>query len=239
MLKKLHKFRLDILIGSIALLIFGIVSLFANVLGSLSFDTAIFEAISSLRNDFFTPFFKVITFFANKYFTIIFVIIMAFVLINRDKSTYKKYLKNDKANNFVNLIMAWIMFALSVILVTLLFFIFKAIFGRVRPVDWFLVEEIGYSFPSGHSATAVAMYGGLALIICKSNSPKWLKTTSIIVASILSILIGISRIFLGVHYATDVLAGWALGVVTLSIISMLIKFVTIKIQFKSAKFGDK
>jgi len=192
-----------------------------------------------MRNDFTIPFFKAITVLANKYFTIIFVLIMIPVLLNFDKKSYKQYFRSKKVNNIINLIMPWIMFALSVIIATLLFFLFKAIFGRIRPIDWFLVEETGYSFPSGHSATAVAMYGGLALIICKSNTPKWLKIASIMISSVFSIIIGISRIFLGVHFATDVLAGWLIGVITLSIISVLTKIFYSQIHLKSAKIVDK
>lgn len=61
----------------------------------------------------------------------------------------------------------------------------------------------GYSFPSGHCVTSVAIYGGLAREVKK----RWMWTVTII----LVLLIGISRIAVGVHYPTDVLAGWAVG----------------------------
>ena len=68
------------------------------------------------------------------------------------------------------------------------------------PMD---IVQQGYSFPSGHSTNAVAMYGNIALELRK----RWMW----ILAVILSLLIGTSRFVVGVHYPTDVLAGWAVG----------------------------
>ena len=69
--------------------------------------------------------------------------------------------------------------------------------------DIYDLEAQGYSFPSGHSSTAVTAYGSLALI----RPRRWLK----VLAVLLPLLVGFSRVCLGVHYPTDVLAGWALG----------------------------
>jgi membrane-associated phospholipid phosphatase len=70
-----------------------------------------------------------------------------------------------------------------------------------------LIEATGYGLPSGHSQSAVVIWGILALRIQKAWG--W------IVAAILMFLIGISRIYLGVHFPTDVLVGWAIGAVLL------------------------
>jgi membrane-associated phospholipid phosphatase len=73
-----------------------------------------------------------------------------------------------------------------------------------------LIEATGYGLPSGHSQTAVVIWGILAL--------RLKKTWSWIVAGSLMVLIGISRIYLGVHFPTDVLAGWAVGALLLSLV---------------------
>ena len=73
----------------------------------------------------------------------------------------------------------------------------------------------GYSFPSGHSASAASMYGSIAREIRK----KWMW----ILAVILPLLIGISRFIVGVHYPTDVLAGWAVGLAAVGFAILLEK----------------
>ena len=77
------------------------------------------------------------------------------------------------------------------------------------------VIQQGFSFPSGHAATTVAIYGGLAREIRK----KWMW----VLAAVLSLLIGISRFAVGVHYPTDVLAGWAVGILAVCFAAFLEK----------------
>jgi undecaprenyl-diphosphatase len=89
----------------------------------------------------------------------------------------------------------------------------KLFVHRARP-DLFkpLLHETGYSFPSGHSLIAVAVYGLLgyfALHLAKSRAA---RVAVISLTVLLIFLIGISRPYVGVHYPTDVLAGWAMGV---------------------------
>ena len=83
----------------------------------------------------------------------------------------------------------------------------KALFHRARPEEAF--ASLGYSFPSGHAFTAVALYGLLALWLART-APRcrvWARPAAVF----LILLIGFSRVYLGVHYATDVLAGYASG----------------------------
>ena len=108
----------------------------------------------------------------------------------------------------------------------------KNIVMRVRPymahperVDALAVVEAdadsmdilqqGYSFPSGHSATAVSMYGSIAREIRK----KWMWWLAVL----LPLLIGLSRFAVGVHYPTDVLAGWAVGLAAIAFSAVLQK----------------
>ena len=88
----------------------------------------------------------------------------------------------------------------------------KHIFQRPRPTEYMIINEAGYSFPSGHSMVSMAFYGYLIYLIHKNVKNKYLKWVLIVLLSILIILIGLSRIYLGVHYTSDVLAGFLVAI---------------------------
>lgn len=87
----------------------------------------------------------------------------------------------------------------------------------LKPVDAendiFDLSAQGYSMPSGHSVNAVTVYGSLAV--------RKKKRTLAVLAAVLSLLVGISRVCLGVHYTTDVLAGWTIGLICVGLVSYL------------------
>ena len=87
--------------------------------------------------------------------------------------------------------------------------------GRTRPNGINLIEEDGFSFPSGHSLVSMAFYGFLIYLVYKSNLKNTTKNIIITAISLLILLIGLSRIYLGVHYTTDVIAGFIVGIVHL------------------------
>jgi membrane-associated phospholipid phosphatase len=93
----------------------------------------------------------------------------------------------------------------------------KALVGRVRPV---VADPIAYgrgaSFPSGHTLGSTIVYGSLALVFLSLASGRW-KKVLITVAAVFIVAIGLSRIALGVHFLSDVLAGWFLGLAWISI----------------------
>lgn len=93
----------------------------------------------------------------------------------------------------------------------LLIRLLKIFFQRPRPLYPLLYKETGYSFPSGHATFSFILYGTLAYFVWLTDLPKALKLTMMFFLMMLSLSIGISRIYLMVHYPTDVLAGFCLG----------------------------
>ena len=89
-------------------------------------------------------------------------------------------------------------------------YLIKIIIGRARPGGLIpSIAESSFSFPSGHSVMAMALYGFIALILCELY-PK--KTKMLVTIAIIVILvIGFSRLYLGVHFSSDVIAGYILG----------------------------
>jgi undecaprenyl-diphosphatase len=97
----------------------------------------------------------------------------------------------------------------------LLMFTLKLVFRRDRPVDPLLQIAKGFSFPSGHALMSVTFYGLLIVIIWQNINRKWLKWVLSFFLVLLILAIGLSRIYLRVHYASDVLAGFSVGLVWL------------------------
>ncbi len=122
--------------------------------------------------------------------------------------------------------------AINLILVFILNRILKFIIARPRPEVLRIVEEKGYSFPSGHSMVATGFYGFLIYLVYKNIKNKKIKYPLIVMLSVLILLIGISRIYLGAHYATDVIGGWIIGIVYLA---FFIKYAYKKMIKKSKK----
>lgn len=91
--------------------------------------------------------------------------------------------------------------------------ILKALFGRDRPrvVEWRVPHAGQASFPSGHALMAMVLYVVLAYVIHRIANRTWVSVLAIVLALLLVMLIGITRVYLGVHYPSDVLAGYAVG----------------------------
>lgn len=87
----------------------------------------------------------------------------------------------------------------------------KISFHRHRPDLPWLTSANGYSFPSGHSLISMALYGFLAYLVFRNSRRPGLNRVIGIGLVLLPVLIGISRVYLGVHYPSDVLAGWSVG----------------------------
>lgn len=144
-----------------------------------------------LITDFATPIAKFITNFGGPIFLSTICIIL-FIII-----------KNKKIG--LSIIM-------NIAIIAILNQVLKRILQRPRPTEFRIIEETGYSFPSGHSMVSMAFYGYLIYLIYKYIKNKYVKCISIVLLSILICSIGISRIYLGVHYTSDVLGGFLISV---------------------------
>lgn len=88
----------------------------------------------------------------------------------------------------------------------------KEVFGRPRP-DIITPSGMaaGHSFPSGHALIATAVFVLLGMLLSRVLEPKRLRWSVILIAAVLALLVGLTRVYLGVHFPTDVLAGWTAG----------------------------
>ncbi|UOB19612.1 phosphatase PAP2 family protein [Macrococcus armenti] len=103
-------------------------------------------------------------------------------------------------------------FALSMILSGILNPLLKNIFDRERPTLLRLIDITGFSFPSGHAMGSCAFFGSLAILISKNTSCSF-KPYFIGLCVFTILMISISRVYLGVHYPTDIIAGIIGGIV--------------------------
>lgn len=102
--------------------------------------------------------------------------------------------------------------AASVVLAQLSSGLFKNFYERVRPTFAVYGDlPTSMSFPSGHSTVATATYFLLAVIVADLDPARPVKILAFAVAGLLALMIGFSRVFLGVHWPSDVIAGWCLG----------------------------
>ncbi|MCV2352697.1 phosphatase PAP2 family protein [Paucibacter sp. B2R-40] len=102
--------------------------------------------------------------------------------------------------------------ASSVISGTLAVFSLKAAFGRVRPASEFAVMiEPGLSFPSGHASLSALVFLSLGALLASTRSKPAERIYILCLAGLMTLLVGLSRVALGVHWGSDVLGGWAFG----------------------------
>jgi undecaprenyl-diphosphatase len=104
---------------------------------------------------------------------------------------------------------------------------FKTFMARHRPdlLEPVLVER-GFSFPSGHSLLSMVAYGVLGVLVMRSRLPLGVRRGVVAVLAVVILLVGLSRVWLGVHYPTDVLAGWTAGAVIVLVYARLTRSVS-------------
>lgn len=174
----------------------------------LELDVLVYKlVILNLRSEPLTVIMKVITNLSS-----------AYVLIAISLGTLI-FLKNKKIGMCITT---------NLVITTLLNQLLKYIIQRPRPEGYRLIEETGYSFPSGHSMVSMAFYGFIIYLIWKKVENKKIKYTLCTILTILMLAIGISRIYLGVHYASDVIAGFLISLSYLVLYTSIAKQVLFK-----------
>lgn len=168
-------------------------------------DWQIAQYFLSVRSDFLTAIMKSITFFGDAKFVIAAMIIILFSLTFNKKYVYSIALSLSAA----------VSFATS--------FLLKDIFSRPRPQGHQLIVESGFSFPSGHAIIAVALYGMLAYFLVKYFENKYAKIVVGFVGFAVIAAIGVSRVYLGVHWPSDVIGSYIFGGIWLGIIIWLVR----------------
>ena len=164
------------------------------------FDGRVFNLLSPYVSDTNTKIMEFFTFFGSP----IFLIIANLCLVG-----YYLFIKKNRWYSIRILA-----FAISSLL---LLFWFKFFFNRPRPLVPLLKEVPGLSFPSGHAFMSFTFFGLMIYIVFKEIRNNLLKTLLIIGIFLLVVMIGLSRIYLRVHYASDVIAGYSLGMLSLVI----------------------
>lgn len=98
----------------------------------------------------------------------------------------------------------------------------KMIFQRQRPIGYRLIEMTGYSYPSGHAMASLAFYGLIIYIIHRLVKKRSLRIFLISINVVIILLVGISRVYLGVHYLSDVIAGYSISIIYLLIVTKIL-----------------
>lgn len=100
--------------------------------------------------------------------------------------------------------------------------IVKVLFGRLRPAGAALLNEKSFSFPSGHAATSAAVVVTLCYVMAREGMISW--TTAILVGGGIPLIVGLTRVYLDVHWATDVIGGWAVGLFVAALSAALYEY---------------
>lgn len=172
-------------------------AVFLRLLNSIVlFDRLVQESLSQFRHPGLDLFFQYITWGGSPLIIIALGELLALYFLSR-----KKFLEAVFIN--IVLVSTWLMINYL-----------KILFGRSRPLGEALTAATGYSLPSGHAMIALIFYGFLAYLLWK-KWPSTIGKAGVALMTFLILLIGSSRLYLNVHYLSDVLAGYLCGAIML------------------------
>lgn len=185
------KITIFLFLSILSVLCFTVVAFLIKGQRIARFDNSVISSIQGMERPWLTSVMKLFTFIGSTPVVIVISISCLFLFF--------KFLHHR-----IELILFVVLVAGTACLNQLL----KIIFHRDRPSLHRLIQETGYSFPSGHSMEAFALYAALAFLLWRHVPTKRGRTTVILISIIMILLIGMSRIYLGVHYPSDVVGAY-------------------------------
>jgi len=202
------KFSPILVISLFALVGFGTLALLVSGDQIVHFDMAIITFIQGLETPILTTIMKFFTFIGAGSTIKVLAVITVFILFL-----------------FFNHRFELLLFIVVLIGSSYLFRTLKLLFHRTRPDLHRLIEIGGYSFPSGHATNAITFYGILTFILWRHIPSRLGRSLLLIISTIFIITIGLSRIYLGVHYPSDILAGYFAGGLWLTLAIWCFQFI--------------
>lgn len=200
----MKKFDLKkILLIVIPIILFAFLALYIQAGYSIRFENWVYAEAVEHMNPFLTNIIRIITHLGDPIIVTSITILLVIIPKTRKKVGYPM--------------------AAAVIVSEALNLILKEIFARERPNILQLVNETTYSFPSGHAMINTTVYTMLGIFAIKYIRSKKIKIPVIIMCIIMPLIISFSRVYLGVHYAGDVLGGMLLGFAVTVFIYVLLK----------------
>lgn len=204
-----NKIKNKLLLTIIILFLILIISISTKVIlqKELKIDYVAYNIlVEKLRNPHLTIFMKEMTKFSDTITILLFTIILIiFFLIIK---------KNKKLATLI---------PCNLIVIVSINQLLKFLIQRQRPNGYRLIEMNGYSFPSGHAMVSMAFYGLLIYIIKKIVKNKILRNILVMINIIIIILIGLSRVYLGVHYFSDVITGYSISLIYLILLEKVLE----------------
>ena len=177
------------------------------------FDERVFKQLTGYTSPFLTRIMLIFTFFGSTYFQFpAYILLIAFYLFVKRETRISINIASIGLSSFI------------------LLFSLKAIFKRARPLDPLIQKVNHFSFPSGHSFSGFTFFGIIIYIIWQTRMKKSWKWILSITAFLFACMIALSRVYLHVHFITDVIAGFCLSVFWLSLSFLIFQLIDRKQQ---------
>lgn len=174
-----------------SLIVFGRLAYFVHGHDIIRFDSQVIALVQGVESEKLTFLMKFLSLIGSAPVIIVLSIFILFLLFKMLKHRYELIL-------FVGVMVGS----------PILNFLLKELFKRARPDFHRLVEISGYSFPSGHAMSAFTLYGIITFLLWRHISVSWGRAALVLFSAMMIFGIGMSRIYLGVHYPTDIIGGY-------------------------------
>lgn len=216
-MKRPYNFKLFLLLSFFCAFGFGLIAILVRLNKMDRVDKLVTTYIQDFETSFLTNIMQLFTYIGSMSFIHIlaFVIFILFYFFLKDRSKL-------------------LLFIIVLLGSHYLFRLLKQLFKRARPDVHRLIEIGGYSFPSGHATNAICIYGILTFVLWHHIPSHWGRIILAIFSIFMILSIGLSRIYLGVHYPSDVLAGYFAGGFLVTMIIGCYQLVLIKIDERTS-----